>query len=120
MVVSQIARVEVPAAIWGKQRAGALTVSEARELTAAFEADWFGSDQASPRFAAVALTAGVLDEAARLCAVHRLRAYDGVQLACALAARAAEPECEVLAAFDDALRSAAASEGFALLPTVEG
>jgi predicted nucleic acid-binding protein len=55
---------------------------------------------------------------ARLCAVHALRAYDAVQLACALAARDAVPECQTFAAFDRQLRAAAAAEGFALVPSV--
>ena len=116
--MAHIARVEVPAAIWGKHRVGGLTAAEAQILTTDFEADWFGTEQEPARFSVVTLSTAVLDDAARLCAVHRLRAYDGVQLACALAARAADPECEEMVVFDAELRVAAASEGFALLPTL--
>jgi predicted nucleic acid-binding protein len=116
IAIAQIARVEVPAAFWRKHRLGELSADNARLLTAAFEADYFGTDQEPPRFVALALRPEVLDEATRLCASHGLRACDGVQLACAECARRADPECSTVAAFDGALRSAAAREGFALLP----
>ncbi len=118
LVVSQLARVEVPSAIWRKQRLAELDASAARLLTSAFEADWSGTEDESPRFSAVATTTAVLDGAARLCAVHGLRAYDAVQLACASAARDAIPECRTVAAFDRRLRDAAAAEGFSLVPAV--
>jgi hypothetical protein len=44
-----------------------------------------------------------------------VRAYDAVQLASALAARAANPGCREFACFDEGLRAAAAREGFALV-----
>lgn len=119
-VVAALARVEVPAALWRKQRMGQLDAGSVRVLVAAFEADWFGSEEGPARFVPVSTTAEVLDEAARLCAVHGLRAYDAVQLAVALAARATEPSCETMAAFDGQLRGAAAAEGFDLLPTLGG
>lgn len=115
VVIAQIARVEVPAAFWRKQRIGELSGEEARLLTAEFEADYFGTDDEPPRFVAVRTTAGVLDQAARLCAVHGLRAYDGIQLSSALAARGADSACAQFTAFDRSLRTAAAAEGFSLL-----
>lgn len=117
LAVSQMARVEVPAAIWGKHRLGELAEGEAQVLVADFEADYFGTGE-EPRFAAVTLTAEVLDGAARLCAAHGLRAYDAVQLSSALAARTADPSCSGFAAFDQRLRTAAAIEGFSLIPPV--
>ena len=116
VVVSQIARVEVPAALWRKQRLGELSADQARVLTQEFEADFFGTDGDGPRFAAVLLAAEVLDRAARLCGVHGLRAYGALQLGSALLAREAESGCGAVAAFDTQLRRAAAAEGFALLP----
>lgn len=83
-------------------------------LTAAFEADYFGGEGESPRFVAISTTPAVLDEA-RFCAVHGFRADDAVQLASALAARAADSRCRTLAALID-LRRAAATEGLELLP----
>lgn len=116
VAVAQLARVEVPAALWRKQRLGELTADDARLLAADFEADYFGVDSEPPRFAAVAMTAGILDEAARLCALHGLRAYDAVQMSSAIAVRHADDSCTAFAAFDRTLRRAAAAEGFDLIP----
>ena len=119
LVVAQIARVEVPAALWGKQRSGAMTATLAQELTTEFEDDWSGHNETPPRFAVVALSPQLLDEAARLCAVHGLRAYDGVHLSAAVAARRADSGCSTMTAFDRMLRVAAAGEGFTLVPTLD-
>jgi len=109
--------VEVPAALWRKQRMGELSAGDARLLTADFEADYFGTDSEPPRFAAVVATGSLLDEAARLCASHGLRAYDAVQLSTALAVRRVDESCVEFAAFDRSLRTAAATEGFELMPS---
>lgn len=116
LVVSALARVEVPAAIWRKHRMGELDPADATILVAAFEADYHGSAQDQPRFGVLAVTATVLDAAAALAGVHGLRAYDAVQLASAKAAAEAIPDCRTVAAFDGTLRAAAAKEGFTLLP----
>jgi uncharacterized protein len=117
VAVAQLARVEVPAALWRKQRMGELSADDARLLTADFEADYFGTDSEPPRFAAVAAAGTLLDEAARLCASRGLRAYDAVQLSSALAVRRVDETCTAFAAFDRSLRTAAAAEGFALVPS---
>lgn len=114
-VVSVLARAEVPAAMWGKVRTGALTDSDAAVLVAEFIADWTGDTTSTPRFAAVPATAHLLADAGRLTGVNLLRAYDAVQLASASATREALGDL-TLAAFDRRLRAAAAHEGFALLP----
>jgi uncharacterized protein len=116
LAIAQISRVEVPAAVWRKHRLRELAADDARILTAEFEADYFGTEDEPPRFAPVLITGPVLDHAARLCAAHGLRAYDGVQLSSALSSRGADPDCTEFAAFDHLLRTAAASEGFALVP----
>jgi predicted nucleic acid-binding protein len=117
LVVSTLARVEVPAAIWRKHRMGELNSADAAVLVAAFEADYHGSADDQPRFGVVSATAAVLDTAARFVGVHSLRAYDAVQLASATAAAEAIPDCRTVAAFDATLRTAAAKEGFTLLPS---
>jgi uncharacterized protein len=117
VAVAQLARVEVPAALWRKQRMGELSADDARLLTADFEADYFGTDSESPRFSAVAAAGSLLDQAARLCASHGLRAYDAVQLSSALAVRRVDESCTAFAAFDRSLRTAAAAEGFVLVPS---
>jgi len=116
VVVSKLCRVEVPAALWQKQRMGELDATEAQALTAEFEADLFGDGVGPARFVVVATSATVLDDAARLCAVHGLRAYDAVQLATAIAAWSADPASGTFAVFDRALRRAASAEGFMLVP----
>lgn len=116
LVVSALARVEVPAAIWRKRRLGELDDADAATLVDAFEADWFGSPGRGPRFLVVDARPQLLDGAARLIAVHALRAYQGVQLASALAARSADPSCDTFTVFDGALRRAAITEGLQLVP----
>jgi predicted nucleic acid-binding protein len=116
LVVSALVRVEVPAAIWRKHRIGELDVTDAGVLSTSFEADWFTALDDDPRFLAVGANPRLLDDAARLVATHGLRAYDGVQLATALAARGADPACRTVAAFDNELRRSAAAEGFDLAP----
>ncbi|MEQ3552953.1 type II toxin-antitoxin system VapC family toxin [Pseudonocardia nematodicida] len=115
LVVAQIARVEVPAALWRKTRVGELPPGPAAVLVAAFEADLFGTADEAARFAVVGLSPAVLDDAARLAGTHALRAYDAVQLASARAAAAADPGLRRFAAFDPALCRAAAAEGFTLV-----
>lgn len=115
-VACAIARVEVPAAIWRKHRLGELEARAAATLVELFESEWLGDGADWPLFAAVAVTDSVLEEAARACARHGLRAYDALQLAAALAARAAAPEIERFACFDRELADAARREGFALVP----
>jgi predicted nucleic acid-binding protein len=116
VAIAQVARVEVPAALWRKHRLGQLSVEDAGVLTAEFEADYFGGDGQPPRFAAVAVVSGILDEATRACAAHGLRAYDAIQLSSALTARRLDPGCDTMAVFDHHLRRAAAAEGFSLVP----
>jgi predicted nucleic acid-binding protein len=96
---------------------GELSAEDARLLTADFEADYFGTDSEPPRFAAVSVTGSLTDQAARLSASHGLRAYDAVQLSTALAVRRVDESCTEFAAFDRSLRTAAAAEGFRLMPS---
>ena len=112
MVVSALARVEVVAALWRKTRTKELSVEFAATLAAEFTADW-----AAPEvYVAVAVTEAIVEDATRQVARHGLRAYDGVQLASLLAARAADPGLDTFACFDAELRTAAAREGLRPLP----
>lgn len=115
VVVSGLARVEIPAALWRKHRLGELDADEASALVEEFEWDWHGGPDAEQRFAVVAVTDEILDEAARSVARHPLRALDAVQLASALAARAADPELATFACFDESLADAARAEGLRIL-----
>ena len=60
----------------------------------------------------VAVETAVLDAAVALCGVHGLRAYDAVQLASAVRARAADSSLTDFVTYDVALHRAAAAEGF--------
>jgi predicted nucleic acid-binding protein len=115
-VISLLARVQVPAAIWRKHRIDELDAADARVLVDAFELDFTGDGRDPPRFATVALSPGLLESAARMTGVHGLRAYDAVQLASACAVQEADPECDAFACFDASLRRAAAAEGFSIVP----
>lgn len=108
LVVSALARVEVPAALWRKSRTGELAVADAALLSDAFAHEW---SQGS-RFVPVAVGAALVRDAAELVARHGLRAYDGVQLASAVAARRADPGIDTIACFDRELTDAATREGF--------
>jgi len=113
-VVSALARVEVPAALWRKTRTGELDPSDARLLSTAFEVDWYGTPDAEPRFPVVAASAALMGDAAQLCEVHDLRAFDAVQLASALALTGGEPV--EIACFDRRLLAAARAEGLRAAP----
>ena len=113
LIVSRLARVEVVAALWAIQRRGRLSAGAAATLVAAFEADY--TTPGLP-YAVVEPVPSVLDDAAGLAGAHGLRAYDAVQLASARAAAAADDRVRTFAAFDGALRDAAAREGFVLVP----
>lgn len=119
LVVSCLARVEVPAALWRKHRIGELDAAHASTLTAAFEADWFGDERYPSGFIVLDVPATLLNDGAALAARHGLRAYDAIQLASALAARAAVPECGSFVCFDSDLRDAAAREGLELVGTLD-
>lgn len=116
LIVSALARAEVPAALWRKHRIGELGAGDAQVLVNEFEADFFGDENAPARFTVVGMPIGLLDLAARLVAVHGLRAYDALQLATSLAVRDTDPDCASFACFDGTLRRAAAAEGFSLVP----
>ncbi len=116
IVVSHLSRVEVPSALWRKQRLGEINLDDAAMLTTVFESDWYGDENGPPRFEVIRLTPTVLEDASRLVAFHGLRAGDGIQLACARAAAAVLTGLRAVVAFDGALRAAAIAERFAVLP----
>jgi uncharacterized protein len=119
LVVSALARVEVPSALWRKARTGELDDAAANTVVSAFELDFHGGVDSSSRFTVVSPTEPVLITAAREAARHTLRAYDAVQLASALAVREVDARCERFACFDIELRRAASRAGFVLVPDTE-
>jgi predicted nucleic acid-binding protein len=119
LLVSALARVEVAAALWRKHRMGELDLDDALLLNRALAADYAGSPDRPPRFQPVEITDATVERAVERAGTHGLRAYDAVQLACALVAREVDRRCTTLASFDQDLLRAAAAEGFAALPTAE-
>lgn len=116
LTVSALARVEVVAAFWRKARSGDVGPGDAVTMTRVFESHLRGGSVRASRFATVPATTRVLDEAARLVPAHGLRAYDAVQLASAVTARAVDPEVTDFACFDAILRRAASATGFSVIP----
>lgn len=108
LVVSALARVEVPAAIWKKCRMSQLSEPDAKVLIEAFESDYLGGRALFP----VRVSEDILELATEVLAVHDLRAYDAVQLATAIRARDADPACSTFACFDGKLTTAASRAGF--------
>ncbi len=116
LVISALTWVELVSAIWGKHRDGLIGAADAERLVRAVEVHILGSTAGEPGFAVVDLPLPRLGAAADLVARYGLRAGDAIQLASALAARTADPECATVVCFDLRLRDAAAREGFGLVP----
>ncbi|SMD16135.1 type II toxin-antitoxin system VapC family toxin [Kibdelosporangium aridum] len=115
LVISHLARVEVPSAFWRKQRMGQLSNREAAVLVSLFENDYYDTEDKAP-FVVLGVTPVVLEAAARLTRRHELRAFDAIQLASAKLAAEGDPEITEFAVWDKRLREAAAAEGFTLIP----
>lgn len=113
IIASDLATVEVPAALWRKYRLGEIPAPAAQSLCRRFLADVSAS---SPSRSAVLIKASddVLNSAIDLVARHPLRAYDAVQLASALTASRLMGGCS-FGCFDRQLSTAAAMEGLPLL-----
>ena len=113
LVVSAIARVEVVSAINRVAREqGNLAAGEV--LLAAFTADWRSRPDEPGGLLRVRLGDEVLEQAAELTGRHLLRALDAIQLASALAARAASTDVDRFVTYDERLAHAAVTEGFDL------
>lgn len=113
VVISELAKVEVPAAIWRKHRLGGFSAQDARDLCRQFSIDF--ASWVSPQDTQVIKTnTDILHTAADLVARHPLRAYDAMQLASALEVLHVIGEC-TFGCFDRQLSTAAAIEGLPLL-----
>jgi predicted nucleic acid-binding protein len=106
---SAAAAIVMASALWRKHRIGEIGAVQARGLVERFESDFYGDEVNAPRFVVIPPLPQILDEAARLIAMHSLRAYDSV-------ARRIDAAFNTFACFDKGLREAAISEGFTLLP----
>ncbi len=114
--ISTIAQVEVPAAMWRKHRLGEIQAVDAMLLCADFVADVNGEGASAPRFSVISLVDEIVSTAARLVAIHAIRAYDSVQLATAIVVRTIAIDAIGFVTFDRSLHTAAACEGFTSLP----
>jgi predicted nucleic acid-binding protein len=114
LYVSALARVEIPAALWRKQRTGEMSTDDVTTLIERFTSDFYDTDEASHRLSSLAVSARIIDRAAGLLGKHALRAYDAVQLATALTLRTSDPETG-FACFDAQLITASTAEGFDML-----
>lgn len=99
VIVSQLARVEVPSAIWRKHRLGQLS-ADASLLVAAFEADYAGQVDNPPAYIVVLVSPAILGRAARFIGSHGLCGYAAVQLSCARTVAGVVPECRAFGCYD--------------------
>ncbi len=81
LYISQVAIVEVVAAICKKVREQRITITDRNNFINLFQQDCQNSYGIMP------VTTDIYTSAAKLCLIHKLRAYDAVQLACALSLR---------------------------------
>ncbi len=109
LYISQVALVEVVAAMCRKVREQSITTGDRDQLIARFRRD-IRSDYDLWR-----VTTTTYTFAGNLCCSHKLRAYDAVQLACALhlrdKARANQAPAPIFVCADDGLLNIAIEEG---------
>ena len=110
---SEITYVEARAALARRHYHGDLPAGDYRRILRDFESSW-------ERYVKLSVTEDLVREAASLAETYRLRAYDAVHLASAVAFRARSPEDVTLATWDQELGLAARREGLLLLPTPRG
>jgi predicted nucleic acid-binding protein len=110
IVISQAALVEAVATLCRKAHDGTISPHDRDRLIAVFHRDVRRS------YSLERVTTAVYIRAGDLCRIHRLRAYDAVQLACAVTLRdksVALGVSPLFASADTALLSFAAAEGLA-------
>jgi uncharacterized protein len=109
LFISQAALVEVVSAFCQKERQGVITREERNDLITIFRTT------RQKTYNMVRVTNAIYQAAGDLCTKHRLRAYDAVQLACALAVRDNDPNTILsFVCADNALLIVAATEGLAI------
>lgn len=110
IIISQAALVEAVAMLCRKARDGTISPHDRDRLIAVFRRDVRRS------YGLERVTTAIYTRAGDLCRMHRLRAYDAIQLACALTLRDRSVALGVSPFFvsaDTALLSFAAAEGLA-------
>ena len=113
IVASDLAVVEVPAALWRKYRMSEIPAPAAQSLCQRFLAD-VSASSSSRSAVLIKASDDVLSSAISLVARHPLRAYEAVQLASAPKASHLMGGCS-FGCFDRQLSTAAAIEGLQVL-----
>lgn len=113
IATSAIAYVEARAAFVRRRHEGGLSGRDYRRVIRDFDADW-------TRYLVVEITELLIREAARLVEAHRLRAYDAVHLASAVAIHSRLAEPVVFFSWDVGLEKAAKREGLDPLRSITG
>jgi predicted nucleic acid-binding protein len=106
LAAAEITRVEVAAALAARYRASAITQAERDQLVTLLLHHF------DTEYRIIAITPELTASAVELTQIHRLRGYDAVQLAAALATADVLPGIVFVAADDDLL-AAARAEGLA-------
>jgi hypothetical protein len=106
VIVAEITRVEVAAALASRQRAGAITLAERDGLLTLLLRHF------DTEYQLITIDPAITSRAVTLTQNHRLRGYDAVQLSVALAVNMVLPGLVFIAADDDLL-AAARAEGLA-------
>ncbi len=104
LFVVRITLAETVAAITRRERGGSITPPDATTAVADFQVDF------ARQYRVVAVSAGLVAQAAALARKHALRGYDAVQLAAVLDIHATDPRLTLLSA-DAELNTAATAEG---------
>jgi uncharacterized protein len=108
LAVSGLSSVEIPAAVWRRARDGDLEPGRAAEISRQLEADL-------PEMIVVEVRRNVLTLAAELVERRTLRAYDAVQLACALRLKKRAGLAITMVGADRLLLRTASAEGLKTL-----
>ncbi len=109
VATSEIAYVEVRAAMARRQREGALAAADYRRALRDLRADW-------SRFFLITVGSRLVFTAGDLAAEHHLRAYDAVHLASGVAVRSQAREPVTFACWARSLAEAASKVGLHSLP----
>ena len=113
-MISELTRVELPSALWRKHRLGQLSAQDAQICRPISRPTTTGREVSRGSRWCASPTGRCRPR--RLVARADLRAGDAIQLAPALVARQVGREVTAFATFDARLRTAAAIEGFTLVP----
>lgn len=109
IATSEIAYVEVRAALARRYREGALKSTDYRRALRNLRADW-------PRFFVITVSSQLVFTAGDIAERHHLRAYDAIHLASGMAFQSQARESVTFACWDRGLAGAAAKAGLHNLP----